>query len=147
MSGHKLPFRRRRRRGTTVVEALIALALLGAASGVFAQLYLLAGRQQRSADARSAASLTLGNWMERCAQVPLEELDEERLTALASIELLKPLLPDVEPVASVTAEDGPPAGKRVTLSLRWPAADGVSHEEIQLTAWRFGSETAEEETP
>lgn len=136
-----------RRRGTTIVEAMISLALLGAAAGVFAQLYLLAGQQQRRADARDAAAQTLSNWMERCSQVPAAELSEERLTELVVLRPLKKHLPEVEPVAAIAEDGESPTGKRVTLSLRWPAADGVSREEIRLTAWRYPVEDVVEAAP
>ncbi len=139
-----------RRRGTTVVEVTIALALLAAAASVMVQLHLVASRQQRRAEQRAAATQALANWMERCAQVAFADVEEERLTKLASLESLQQRWPHVEPVASVAADEGAPAGKRVTLELRWPAADGVAHENVQLTAWRYEVETnvsAEEEAP
>lgn len=126
-----------RPRGTTVLEITIALALLGAAASVFAQLHLAAARQQRSAEKRAAAHQTLANWMELSSQVPFADVAPENLTKLAPLDPLQLHMPSVEPVAEVFDETGEPSGKRVTLELRWPAADGVSQESVQLTAWRY----------
>ena len=131
--------------GMTIVEVIAALGLLLAAAGAFAQLHWLAARQQRSAETREAASMVLANWMERCAQVPFGELSEERLTSLANLEPLKDRLPDAEAVASVVVEEeeDTPSGKRVTVSLRWPAADDAGTEAVQLVAWRYAPPASE----
>ena len=102
--------RRGRTRGTTLMELLMALGLLTAAAGVFAQMHALAARQQRSADAREAASQALANWMERCSVATAADLKEERLLDLAQLEPLRLQLPGIEATAEVARLGSTPGG-------------------------------------
>ena len=138
---------RPQRPGTTIFEAVTALALLVAAAAVFAQFYSLAARQQRSAENRAAAHQALANWMERCSLVPFEQLDEEQLMAMAELDPLRDRLPTIEPAATISSDEGPPAARRLTLSLHWQTADGVSVETVELVGWRFAPSDAEEPRP
>jgi hypothetical protein len=126
----------RRRRGTTIIEAIGAMLLLSVATVTLTQLVALAARQSRQADERRIASQELANWMERAAAVPVDELTEKRLTEIQpAVDRLERLR---EPTfsAQVTDEEGPLAARRVELTMGWTNGMGGAAEELRLVAWR-----------
>lgn len=145
--------RNRRRLGVTVLEVIVALGLLLAAAGAFAQMHLLAARQQRAAEKRAAAAQTLANWMERCSHVPFDRLTEDELTKRVPVAAVQEHLPGLEAAAkvvedrSVGDERGAVASKQIVLTLRWPAAGATNIETAELVSWRHLAASMEEQTP
>jgi len=135
------------RRGVTIFETIVTLVLLLAAAGAFAQMHALAARQQRAAEKRAAAAQALANWMERCSMLPYGQLEEDELTKRAHIEGLQAQLPGLETAVAVQSEEAPIAGKRVVLTLRWPAAGAAGVESARLVGWRHQRAAAEESSP
>lgn len=138
--------RRIRRVGITVTECVISLTLLTVAAGGFAQLFTLAAAQQRAADARQRAGLALENWMEAAAQLPIDDLTDERLLALQPKDELEPL-PSAEARATVVDEPGSPASKRITLSIFWQGANNTSPLSMELSSWRYATPKPTEDSP
>jgi hypothetical protein len=100
------------------------------------QVLSLAAAQRRTSEVRRLALAEVANQAEQLALVPWDELTAEKLAARQPSDALL----DVAPTATLTVtpsdEAGPPAAKRVFLSVQWttPAGDWVRP--VELAIWR-----------
>jgi Tfp pilus assembly protein PilE len=125
------------RRGATMLEMIVAGALLGALLVICLQLCVATGTQRRAAVRRQCASLELANVMERVTARPWGQLTN---TALAG-EHLSPSasaqLPGAELKIEVFAAPGAPEAKRLAATVRWQDGDGRPWQPLTLTTWRY----------
>ncbi len=134
MTGH------RKRRGMTIVECTLALAILVAAIYTGAQMILAVTLQQREAAQRQIARQEAANQMERMYVLTDEELKSGRIEDAALSETARQRLRGLEATATIVEVDGDPPGKRIAVEIRWTNKAGQPARPARLTAWRFQRE-------
>ena len=140
--------RNRRPAGFTLVELIIALMLLGAATAVMLPLMVSVSAQRRAAEQRQYVLFLAENLLDDLIARPWKDVTQESLSAVVAgdrspDEIQGLILPDLE--REVTVTDRPDdAAKQVTLQLRWRNRAGAFTAPIRLSAWKFASQ---EETP
>ena len=121
---------RRRRRGLSSVEAVVAFALLASVTTVSAQLFVAHGRLLKSQRNYRLALDELSNQLERLVALPPAELSSAVDQLAVSPSALERL-----PGAQIHGEVAESAlGRRVTLEIWW---DEPNRQEapVRLTAW------------
>jgi prepilin-type N-terminal cleavage/methylation domain-containing protein len=131
-----------RRRGTTLVEMLLALAALAVAAVLAAQLGTGALSERTRADARLDALDAAGNVLESARAAPWDGLTPDwaagqKLPAFAADRLTGGAL-----TATVEPEPGRPRVKRVTVEVRWNHRDGQPARPVRLVGL-FAARAAE----
>ena len=127
------------RRGTMILELVVAGALLGTLLVVCLEMFSAAAAQRRAADQRNCAVLELGNVMERVAARPWAELT----TSAVARERLSPSaagqLPAAELKIEVSTPPAEPAAKQITAALRWEDRSRRLVAPLRLTTWKYRS--------
>ncbi len=125
------------RRGSTILEMVVAATLLGTLLMVCLQLCVATAAQRRAAAQRQCAILELANAMERIAARPWNELT----TAALAAERLSPSavgqLPGVELKIDVSTPAAEPEAKRLVASIVWRDPGGRPLKPLTLTTWRY----------
>jgi prepilin-type N-terminal cleavage/methylation domain-containing protein len=127
-------------RAFTVTECLVALALLGAAAALMAQVLGGVAQQRRAADQQSLALQEAANLMEQLFAIPFAVLTPERAADLTLSEPARHQLPGARLDVAVTPASDEPAAKEVRVALRWLDRSGQYGAPLQLTAWRHQGE-------
>ncbi len=131
-----------KRRGMTLIELAVAAALLGTLLTVSLKMLAASADLRRVTDQRQAASLAMGNLLERLSARPWNELTPE----LATKEKLPPeaarQLPDAELKIEITAQtsEAELPAKRIAVSLRWRGPGGQMVAPVKLVTWRYLSD-------
>ena len=131
------------RRGTTLLESVIALGLLAAAFTLGAQALGWSAAQRRLADERHIAVQEAANCLQRVRQLPWDELTDERLTSLELSSHASALLASAE--LHVTAADAgeEPAARRIRAEVSWVTRHGGTPLRIGLVTWRYRTNLVE----
>jgi hypothetical protein len=125
-----------RRRASTLIECVMALTVLGAAMMLAVEGLSLLAAQRRTSDRRQAALVELDQVLERVAVAPWDELTSENIGAWKLSERFRAPADDACVIAEVADEAGPPAAKRLSVSLHWTAS-GVDETSPPLVFWRY----------
>jgi hypothetical protein len=114
--------------------------VLSFAVGGLLQILSLAAAQRRTGEVRRLALAEIANQAEQIALVPWDELTAEKLAARQPSEALREISPSAQLAVTISDEAGPPAARRVFLSVQWmtPAGDGVKP--VELAIWRHQPE-------
>jgi hypothetical protein len=125
------------RRGATILEMIVAGALLGTLLVICLQLFAATAAQHQAAVRRQCASLELANVMERVTVRPWGQLTnavlaEEHLSPSATAQL-----PGAELKIEVFVPAGAPEAKRLAATIRWQDRDGRPPQPLTLTTWRY----------
>jgi len=128
------------RRGTTLVELSIAVAILGIAAVSLVQFIGVSARQRRLSHQRQIALQELANESERVALTAWDEVTADKLTTWQALETLSVALPSAVCSAVVSDETGPPVSRRVRLSISWQDSTGQELTPVELTLWKFPPE-------
>jgi Tfp pilus assembly protein PilE len=124
------------RRGATMLEMIVASALLGTLLVVTLQLCAATAAQRQAAARRQCASLELANVMERVAARPWSELNTAALAAEHVSPSAGAQLPGAELKIAVVTPAGEPQAKRLTATVRWQDR-GRPPQLLRLTTWRY----------
>ena len=120
----------------TVTETVVACVILGALLTVSGQMLRAVVQQRRAADLRTCAVWEATNQME---QITLEAYDELTPENLARRELSPEVarqLRDGELTVSVEPVEAP-AGKRLTVEVRWRGMGGGTARPVRLVSWMY----------
>jgi len=127
---------RRQRRGSLLLEASMAVALLALVFMAVSQLLAVAGRQRREAQWRWQATLEAANVLERVMARPWDELTTDGLAALTLSAQTARRLPDPRLRVDTQPLPGPPAAKRIRVRLDWVNLAGDRGQPVVLVAWK-----------
>ena len=136
------------RRGMTILELVIAGALLGTLLIVSLKMIGAVGDWRREADRRQLALFEVANLMERVAARPWSELTPEADDDVRLSDNIRQRLPGAE--LKIEVSDSPPerkpTSKRIAVSIRWRDRAGRMLPLVSITTWRFlGGEEKREE--
>jgi hypothetical protein len=118
-----------------LVDLLMAAAVLGIALAVSVHLIGRLAIERRALDRRQFAVVAAGNVLERAAARPYVEvtaaaLAEDTVDHTTARMLVRPRL------AVHVRESERPAGKWITVEVRWPGVGGIDERPVRLTTWR-----------
>jgi len=127
-----------KRRGFSVMEAMVAAALLAMAGVVCLQMLMASASARRNAELRRLATREASNVMEQVMALRADELTAMAADRIELSDEAKRSLPDAKLAIRLDREtgDGPPA-TRVTVELSWKSRAGEPAPPIRLLAWRF----------
>lgn len=129
------------RRGSQLVEAIVALAIVGVAAGVALQTAATLRRQARRLDAQETALLAADNLLETLSAWPWEDLTPE---ALAEVTLHADVAAQLDrPRLRIflEAQSEPPASKRIEVVLE--QGDPTAPLPVtRLVTWRYRDASA-----
>ena len=126
-----------RRRGFGLIEMAISGLLIAAAMAITVQVVGWVATDRRSVARRERAVVEASNLMERIAARPFDEITPESLAALELPEAARSSLPGSTLTATVAARDDAPAGKRITVEIRWRGRSGQAESPVRLVAWAY----------
>jgi type II secretory pathway pseudopilin PulG len=125
-----------RRRGTSLLEIMLAVGLLGVLMTVSVQMMRVIGDRQRAAERRAAALQTVQALAEKLGNMPWDQLFD----VAGKIEIPQPMrrhLPGARLSVSVNKESEPTLAKRVIVVLRWNNPRGQNSAPVRMTTWVF----------
>ncbi len=125
------------RRGTTLLELIVAVALLAAMTAAAMQMLRVTAAQRRATSARQAAVLEAANLMERLAARSWDELTEEGVQDVELSPEARRRLPAGELEIDITSPTDQPDARRIALRLRWQGDSGQLLRPVRLLAWRY----------
>jgi prepilin-type N-terminal cleavage/methylation domain-containing protein len=123
------------RRGMTVLELVVAAAILGTLLAVSLQLLAATAQQRSVADQRQFAVLEAENMMERLAARPWAELTPQ--TAVPLSPAVRARLPSAEVKVEVAPAPNDPLAKRIVVALRWRDQTGQFVQPVRIVTWRW----------
>lgn len=130
------------RRGFTVIEVSLALAVLLAASILLTQFLVASSQQRKLADQRRLALEELSNRLERVMAAKWEDVNVPAIEGQEFSQTVQENLPAAILTVDITDEPGgPTSGKRVRLEISWEQ-HGQRVSPIGLTGWKFPAREA-----
>ncbi len=136
-SQRRSALKRRSTRGFTLLECLVAGAMLLVVMALAAQLFAWDARERREAWRRHVAQQEAANVLERVSNDAPGALNAERLGALTLSKESADWLPEGTLRASATAVTSPYAGKRIQIEITWRQSSGHPASPVRLTGWAF----------
>ncbi|MEE8451060.1 MAG: hypothetical protein V3R99_04065 [Thermoguttaceae bacterium] len=124
------------RRAMTLLETIVAAAMLTGIMTVCLQMLSVVAAQHRVTEARQMAIREAANTMERLSAMPWDELATETLQSEKLSELATQRLTGAELTIDITESSDPLDAKRIALSIRWKDRAGQFVRPVKLTAWR-----------
>ena len=126
-----------KRRGTTLLEATLALCLLAAAFATTAQMLTVCARQRQTADRQFAAQLEATNVAERIATMRYDDITPQALQAMTLTPETQAALPDCRLTVECTDVAVPDLPhKRIAIEVAWPTVSDPRRA-IHLTTWKY----------
>jgi Tfp pilus assembly protein PilV len=120
----------------TLLELVVAAALLGTILIICLQLLAATAQQRRHADQRQLALVEVENTMERLAAWPWNELTP-KTTAGQLSPTVRSRLPGAELKVEVTTSSAEPSAKRIAVTLRWQDHSGQFEKPVTIVTWRW----------
>jgi prepilin-type N-terminal cleavage/methylation domain-containing protein len=124
------------RRGFTLVELLVALAVLGVVLLLVAQLGYLVLRERQRSGARQQAQEAAANVLEAARACPWDDLTPAWAARQRLPESAARLLPDGRLEVRVEPEPSRPHTRRITAEVRWSLDDDRPARPVRLVALR-----------
>lgn len=127
-------------RAMSLLEIIIATALLAALMTVSVQMIRALGGQQRSVEQRALAVRTVQALVEQISNTPWEGLTADSVNQVAAPEVVNDHLPNPKLMIRLDVEQEPIAAKRVTVELQWSGPKGEPIAPARLTTWVFSDD-------
>jgi type II secretory pathway pseudopilin PulG len=125
------------RRGMTILELVVAGALLGTLLVVCLQMLSATARQHRAADQRQLALLEVENALEHLAARPWTELTAQSVAPPKLAPSVRNRLPGAEWNIEIAPSPADPLAKRIAVSLRWQDQAGQFVKPVRIVTWRW----------
>ena len=106
-----------RRAAFSLLEVILAAAMLAVLFSIAGQMIVNMKRQTRLAERHSLALRTIENSMEELTATPWDKIDDAAIAALPLPEAVRRRWPDATLTGSVTPSSDPVEAKRISLSL------------------------------
>jgi prepilin-type N-terminal cleavage/methylation domain-containing protein len=124
----------RRPTGFTLLELMLALALLGLFAALLSPLLIASARERRTAIQEQLALQLASNQLERLTLQPAEP-GETAVPIDVPADTAR-WLPGVEQTVTTTAADN---GRRIVVTITWDQRPGVRHKPVMLEGWAFAN--------
>ena len=129
------------RRGFTLLEIIIAGAILTSLTVIALQMMRNVSIQRRSLADRRAAIQAADNVMERLFALPWDDLTEERIAELNFVGSQSSAERDVK--VAIHSVEQPMPGRRIAVRVDWRSRVVEEQLSTRITAWRFQPSTAQ----
>jgi type II secretory pathway component PulJ len=129
--------KRRSRRGYLLLEMVAATALVILLVALGTQMLDAAAQQRRAMRHRQAAMQEAANLLERIAARPWPRLTSAEVARERLSDDARWTLPSGAVSIELAAEAGPPAGKRVLVTVSWRETSATESLAVRLAAWRY----------
>ena len=126
-----------RKNGISLVELIVASAILAVMMAVSLQLLGLVASGRKAVQQRQTAVREAGNFMQRASALPWDKLDQQTLEGFSLSGNTADELQDARLI--VTVLETPSAElktKRISISITWKDNKGQLVAPVKLTAWR-----------
>ena len=124
------------RRGMTLMELVVAAALLGTILIICLQLLAATAQHRRHVNQRQLALTEVENTMERLAARPWNELTPQTAAGQLS-PAVRTRLPGADLKVEVTTSSAEPSAKRIAVTLRWQDHSGQFVKPVTIVTWRW----------
>ena len=125
------------RRGYLLLEMLAATALVMVLVTIGMQMLTASAHQRLAMRHRQAAMEEAANLLERIAALRWPQLTTTEIARQRLSDEARQTLPGGALSIELTAEAGPPAGKRVLVTVTWREAPAAEPLAVRLAAWRY----------
>ena len=127
----------RQRRGFTMIEVSVAIALLAAALLGATQVLAMSARQRSAADRHFAAQLEASNVAEHITAMNYDAITPETAAAMKLPPEAQAALPSAElKVACEVLGDAALPYKRVVIEINWPGVE-AERRAVRLTTFKY----------
>jgi hypothetical protein len=141
MIGPIAPFSRRR--GTTLIEAIMAVTLLAAGLAMTGQVLYTTSRLRRDNERRGCALQEAANALEQLRAMPWSELAADEPPQLELSPAGARQLPGGKLALRIVdepAETASPLTKRLEVDVSWRPLGGQASSTVSASSWRFSGE-------
>lgn len=132
---HSTSDRRRRRRGFTFLEVIVATAMLAVLLAMVGQLIVLTKRHAVAAEQQTIALRAVENCLEQITNLPWEEINDASIASLKLSEDVHERWPQAKFTGAVTSSAEPVAAKQISLELSLSPAGRTPS--ARLTTWVY----------
>ncbi|HUQ71641.1 MAG TPA: prepilin-type N-terminal cleavage/methylation domain-containing protein [Planctomycetaceae bacterium] len=127
----------RRERGFTLIELMLALALLGLFVALLSPLLMASARERRTALQEQLALQLAANQLEQLTLASPDDLKQYATAQTVPMtDDVSRWLPDVKQTVATTATE---QGVRIIVSLTWQHRAGVMHKPLVLEGWSYAT--------
>ncbi len=126
----------RHRRGLTLSELVIAMAIAVAAMAGIAKLMYLVTRQYRVVTCRNVVTEEAANIMEDLMSRPWKAIATKELPSVELSKACRQAVPDAKLQLEIVPEEDQDNMRRITVRIAWQINGSQHPEPIQLVAWR-----------
>ena len=133
--GSRYKVRGNARGGFSLIEQIVAAALLAAVMVTLIPLLVLVGQECRTTEQRQAAMMEVENLMDRLTAQSWDELTDESVERVELSDHLRQRLKDPSLVIKVQAVDD--NAKRIRIEMTWKHRSGQFHSPVRLSAWTY----------
>ncbi|MDZ4685435.1 MAG: prepilin-type N-terminal cleavage/methylation domain-containing protein [Planctomycetaceae bacterium] len=131
------PRPRHRERGFTLLELMLALALLGLFAALLTPLLMASARERRTALQEQLALQLAANQLEQLTLASPDQLKQYATAQTVPVtDDVSRWLPDVKQTVATIATD---QGVHITVSLTWQHRAGVMHRPVVLEGWSYAA--------
>lgn len=120
----------------TLIEMLLALALLGVFFSVFTALLLAVAHERRDAVRELVALQHAANVLEDLTTRPWSSLDDAQDGPSLPAEH-RPLLPEFEQQVRIEPAAGQPLARQITVTVSWRQRSGERTGALEMHGWAF----------
>ena len=125
------------RRAFTLLEVIIAAAMLAVLLTASVQMLRALSIHQRASERRAVALEAVQAVADQVANFPWEQLTAESAKKVTIPKQLAGYLPGAKLSVSLDKEPTPTESRRIHIDLTWNGADGQAVAPVRLTSWAF----------
>jgi hypothetical protein len=129
------------RRAISLLEVVVAAAMLAVLMTIAAQMLQAVGQQQRATQRRALALQTVHALAEQFSNMPWDQLTAEAADEVNVPIVAQAHLPGAKLSVTIQEEQQPIAAKRVMVALAWNGPSGRFTGPVRLTTWVFQNES------
>jgi hypothetical protein len=139
---------RRIRRGTLLLEAGVAGALLAVLLAISLRVLATTAIERRAVEKRAVALEEAASAMERAAALPWDQLTPERLAQIRLTSGVEKILVGAKLQWTVEPSTSGPTARHLRATITWQSPTGAPHAPVRLSSWAFAAAgTARGESP
>ena len=132
------------RRAFTLLEVIVAAAMLAVLLTTSVQMLRALSIHQRASERRAVALEAAEAVADQVANIPWDQLTAESAKKVTIPKQLDSYLPGAKLSVSLDEEPTPIASRRIHVDLTWNGADGQAVAPVRLTSWVFPERSCSE---